>query len=273
MNNNLIMFGHKARQGKDALIDDIVANPAIYNIDNVKKFKFAGALRDEVNDQADLIKYQVWTNGHKVLTIKPFAQPKIVISNRHKDWNKFNCENLTHILTSLMIDYRAPFMKFDRHNTYNKITVTEFNEDKYRNDYPFMMKLLQWWGTEFRRADNENYWVDQTLWDIAEWLYELPEDKVNVALIGDCRFDNELLHEHLDDVTVSYIDMRRFNEDGSRYIDQDRKDHPSEIDIDQYYDQFKNVINTNPKANHKEVVLSLRESFKALGELPIVGII
>lgn len=271
--NNLIMLGHKARQGKDALIDDIVENPSIYGIDNVKKFKFAGALRDEVNGSQNLITYQVWVNGHKVLVLKPFGQKKIVISNRHKDWNKLNCDSLVEILMHLIVDLRAPFMEFERKTRFNKITLNEFNEDKFRETFPYMMKILQWWGTDFRRSDNENYWVDQTLWDLAEWFYELPEDQNNVALISDCRFESELLHEHLDDVEVAYVDIRRWNEDGTRYIDQDRKNHQSEIDIDKYYDKFVNVINTNPLPNHEEVVKSLRLSFQALGSLPIKNII
>jgi hypothetical protein len=44
--------------------------------------------------------------------------------------------------------------------------------------------LLQWWGTEFRRAKDPDYWVKKTMQQIAE-------DAPDVALICDLRFPNE----------------------------------------------------------------------------------
>jgi hypothetical protein len=45
--------------------------------------------------------------------------------------------------------------------------------------------LLQWWGTEFRRSVNENYWVDK----LAE---RIAEEKPEIAIITDMRFPNEM---------------------------------------------------------------------------------
>ncbi len=45
--------------------------------------------------------------------------------------------------------------------------------------------LLQWWGTEFRRATDQNYWVNKVAQRIAE-------DKPEIALITDVRFMNEV---------------------------------------------------------------------------------
>jgi hypothetical protein len=44
--------------------------------------------------------------------------------------------------------------------------------------------LLQWWGTEFRRNVNPNYWVDR----LAEII---SKEQPQVALISDMRFPNE----------------------------------------------------------------------------------
>lgn len=46
--------------------------------------------------------------------------------------------------------------------------------------------LLQHWGTEFRRAQDPDYWVKKTMQQIAE-------DAPDVALICDVRFPNEVM--------------------------------------------------------------------------------
>jgi hypothetical protein len=45
--------------------------------------------------------------------------------------------------------------------------------------------FLQWYGTEFRRSVNQDYWVNQ----VAE---QIKEDQPDVALISDLRFMNEM---------------------------------------------------------------------------------
>jgi hypothetical protein len=46
--------------------------------------------------------------------------------------------------------------------------------------------LLMWWGTEFRRSINPNYWVNK----VAE---RIAEDKPEIAVITDLRFENEMI--------------------------------------------------------------------------------
>ena len=45
--------------------------------------------------------------------------------------------------------------------------------------------LLQWWGTEYRRAQDPDYWVKKT-------MVQISQDSPEVALICDLRFPNEM---------------------------------------------------------------------------------
>lgn len=47
--------------------------------------------------------------------------------------------------------------------------------------------LLQWWGTEYRRAEDENYWVSKA----ATYMQDLLTAGRDLCM-DDCRFDNEL---------------------------------------------------------------------------------
>lgn len=49
-------------------------------------------------------------------------------------------------------------------------------------------QIMQWWGTEYRRAQDPNYWAKQTS---ARISYMMRERLANRFVITDCRFDNE----------------------------------------------------------------------------------
>lgn len=51
---------------------------------------------------------------------------------------------------------------------------------------PILRPLWQYWGTEFRRAQDENYWVKKTMSDITE-------ADIEIAIITDLRFLSEVL--------------------------------------------------------------------------------
>jgi len=85
-------------------------------------------------------------------------------------------------------------------------------------------EMLQFWGTDFRRAHYTNYWVDIILKEIAV----RPEKYI---LIPDTRFTNE--YNAVKDRGGVYVQMQRLNEDGSLYLDPMRDPkHKSEIDLD-----------------------------------------
>ena len=57
----------------------------------------------------------------------------------------------------------------------------------YRNS---VRRLLQWWGTDFRRAQDPEYWVEQTR-DTILTHFEEREDEATLIVVTDVRFDNE----------------------------------------------------------------------------------
>ncbi len=50
-------------------------------------------------------------------------------------------------------------------------------------------QILQWWGTEYRRNQSENYWVGMTSKRIA---YFMREQIATRFVVTDCRFPNEI---------------------------------------------------------------------------------
>lgn len=159
----VIGFGHRARSGKDTAVAEIIAQRgAKRRIDlpyvpgepfsgtvgfaDIRRYAFADALRQEVN-QAYLS-----AGGWRQL---------------FGTW------------------------EFMQHNG-NFVELPEWVRQGYEEDpeineqYPFgkQRTLLQWWGTEYRRSVEENYWVRQ----LAE---QIEKEKPAYALITDCRFPNE----------------------------------------------------------------------------------
>lgn len=86
-------------------------------------------------------------------------------------------------------------------------------------------KLLQWWGTEYRRAQDPQYWVKN-------WKAGI-NPQADVVITTDMRFLNEAAAiREIGGFTVNVV---RLNADGKPYIDPTRPaTHQSEIDLDGY---------------------------------------
>lgn len=91
-------------------------------------------------------------------------------------------------------------------------------------------KLLQWWGTEYRRAQDPNYWVKR-------WVEAIQPD-AEIVIASDMRFLNEA--EVIKNLGGFTVNVTRRNQDGSPFIAADRTaNHPSEIELDDYNYDFK----------------------------------
>ena len=76
--------------------------------------------------------------------------------------------------------YRA--QNITLHNTHARAKITYVNERKVD-----LRSLLQWWATEFRRAADPRYWVDQLLVRLID-----AQSRGKNVVIDDARFENEL---------------------------------------------------------------------------------
>lgn len=98
------------------------------------------------------------------------------------------------------------------------ITIAQIEDNKIR-----YRGLLQWYGTEYRRYDNPNYWITR----LCDKLV-MVQHTVDVAIVTDVRFKNEAqaLTQLSDDGAI----LVRVN----RYIDAPGDLHASEHDLDHY---------------------------------------
>jgi hypothetical protein len=83
--------------------------------------------------------------------------------------------------------------------------------------------ILQWWGTEYRRRWNPDYWTDK---------YRLVVSRLDgVVITPDMRFVNEAIA--ITELGGATINVRRLNDDGTQYLDKSRPAaHQSEIELD-----------------------------------------
>jgi len=144
----ILGFGHKARRGKDSAAQAIIeAHPGV----DIRKYSFGQVLKQEVNIAA------ADAGGMFALFLKLAVSGLMLPSGqilKLPDW-------VTYDPNAPMDDPLCPFGK--------------------------QRKLLQWWGTEYRRVGcNKFYWVQA----LAETL---KCEQPTVALITDLRFQNEFL--------------------------------------------------------------------------------
>lgn len=100
-----------------------------------------------------------------------------------------------------------------------------FEEDApVDEDYPWGKQrvLHQWWGTEYRRAQNPRYWVEQGEWEVNRARAE----GADAFIFRDLRFDNE--YDFLGDIGAWRIKVSRLG-----YV-SDVPQHVSETRLDNH---------------------------------------
>ena len=116
-------------------------------------------------------------------------------------------------------------------------------------------KLLQWWGTELRRGQNPNYWVDQ-------WKAAI-NPKADIVLTTDMRFTNEAAA--VKSVGGFTIQVNRKNVDGTRFIDPTRESlHVSETQLDGYNYDHEITVKTGDLVLLEEWAITLVHYLRAL---------
>lgn len=197
-------FGHRARHGKDTVAAEIIKRrngngPGWYD---VRGYSFAKELKDEVNKNAMM------------------------------------AGGMIRLFDSI---YRAEGSGYMQTNG-NLIQLPDWVQYEPQPDmsdplcpYGKQRTLLQWWGTEYRRSVDPDYWVKRL-------AARLEADKPEIALLTDMRFPNEMsfVQEYGDAIKVE-----RRNPDGTLYAAPGLVPHPSEEALAHVPDYQWDAILTN----------------------------
>jgi len=221
----IIGFGNKARQGKDTAAEaiwDFYANRNLAGGPTTKVgiFKFANALYYEVNTA---LKNWHSNGGGHFLGALGFA-------DENNKW-----KYITEILDCVQ---REPNTEISRLSPYGK--------------HP---KLLQWWGTDFRRAQDPDYWTKK--------LFATIPANLDVALVSDVRFPNEA--DGIKQRGGYNVNIKRLREDGTMFYASDRPLwHPSETALDGYNWDFRLINQDHHAALLGEQAITLCEYLRGL---------
>lgn len=119
-------------------------------------------------------------------------------------------------------------------------------------------KLLQWWGTEYRRTQDPDYWVKK-------W-WESVKGYKGIVIASDLRFENEA--NAIQQASGHTVNVYRMNQDGSKYTDPTRdSNHRSEIELDNYNWDFYLTARTGQSALLGEQAVTLAEYLLALEKI------
>jgi hypothetical protein len=200
----VIGLGHRARHGKDVVANEIIRRrsgngPGWYDI---RKYSFAKELKAEVNKNA------LGSGGMKRL----FDDGLRVEGAGYMQQNG-------NILA--LPDWVQP----------------DPNPDFSDPDCPLGKErlLLQWWGTEYRRSVDQDYWVKKV-------AQRLEEERPEICLLTDVRFPNEMTF------CLEYgevIKVERRNPDGTLYVAPGITKHASEEALAWLPDSSWSAILTN----------------------------
>lgn len=106
-------------------------------------------------------------------------------------------------------------------------------------------RILQWWGTEYRRAQDPDYWTKA--WERKVSVYDLRQVHV---LVDDVRFVNELQTLLRLGARVVKIDRPGFAVGGN---------HASETSLDDYHDWSRVIVNDGTLEEFKQQVETLTD--------------
>ena len=203
--------------GKMGYGKDYVGNLIKDNFSNVEKISFADALKEEVEYIINLIR------------------------------NNSSLEHIAYEMNVSKDEIKPLHIAMIAFKDINELTVKKKNST--------IRFMLQYWGTDVRRKNNENYWVQKTVDKILE-INKLG----NVALITDGRFPNELKGvSELNGITIQ-LDISKekqienlLNRDGI-LPNKEAFNHPSETSYLEYKDF--DLILTEDILSDKDLILS-----------------
>ena len=229
MTQLILGLGHKARHGKDnfaravedyygainaAVMKHSIGKPVI-----VQRNAFADALRKEVN---------AWLTT-------PSGRDWIGRDNLHDDYRVLGDSQFP--LGRVIPDWVVPDPN------------PEISVQTPLGKHP---KLLQWWGTEYRRAQDPAYWVKQ-------WKASI-NPQADIVLTTDMRFHNEAAA--IKEASGYTVNVVRLNQDGIPYVDPSRSaTHASEIELDGY--NYDHIIQSKDAVLAGELAVTLVHFLRA----------
>jgi hypothetical protein len=144
---------------------------------------------------------------------------------------------------------------FEDINVPDWVVPTQNAEKSARAPYGKHALLLQWWGTEHRRSQDQNYWVKQ-------WIASI-NPKANIVLATDMRFFNEAAA--VKSVGGFTVHVSRKNIDGTNFIDPTREaNHLSEIQLDGHNYDYEITVKTGDQMLLEEWAITLVHYLRAL---------
>lgn len=176
-------LGHRARHGKDAVANEIIKQRS--GLYDIRKYSFAQELKREV------VKAALGSGGMKNLFDDGLRVPGAGYMQANGDFIAL-----------------PDWVQYDP------------NPDMTDPDCPLGKQrfLLQWWGTEYRRSIDSEYWIKRV-------AVRIEDEKPEIAILTDMRFLNEMqFAQKYGDA----IKVERRNPDGSLYVAPGLVSHISE---------------------------------------------
>lgn len=224
MNQLILGLGNKARHGKDSFVDAVEAHYlrqlAAANLHGLSKFK---GVKIQKLSFADALYREV----NEFLKPNEFKSPDFWRSPRIVDGIKLP----------------------------NWVQPTPDAEKSIRAPYGKHPLLLQWWGTNYRRAAQPDYWVKS-------WAKAI-DPTADIVMAPDMRFLNEAAA--IKAAGGYTVRVSRLNADGTPYVDPTRDPfHTSEVELDCYNYDFRITVKSGEMVLLDEWAITLVQYLRAL---------